>query len=294
MKKTKNIIKCLFFFFFILLILYSKNKVTKIDKKFSKIKKNIKVSICTLGKNENRYIREFIEYYKNYGIDQIFLYDNNDENGEKFEEVIKDFIDNGFVKILNFRGKKREQLNILNHCYLNNYEKFDWLIFYDIDEYINLHNYTNIKDFLNEKKFEKCQAIYLNWVIHTDNNLIHYQNKTLHERFPILESNARNNNKKNYIPVKSIIKGGIPNMTMNCLHKLNSRLKSCNGFGVKPKLLLYSMEPDFTYYFIDHFYFKSLEEFTEKLNRGSARTYNDTKMKLVKFNRYFEMNEIID
>ena len=54
------------------------------------------------------------------------------------------------------------------------------------------------------------------------------------------------------------------------------------------------MEPDFTYYFIDHFYFKSLEEFTEKLNRGSARTYNDTKMKLVKFNRYFEMNEIIE
>ena len=168
------------------------------------------------------------------------------------------------------------------------------MIFYDIDEYINLKNYTNIKDFLNEKKFENCQAIYLNWVIHTDNNLIHYKNKTLHERFPILEPNARNNNKNKYIPVKSILKGHIPNITVNCLHKLNHRLKGCNGFGVKPKLLLYSMEPDFTYYFIDHFYFKSLEEFTEKLNRGSARTYNDTKMKLVKIKRYFTMNEIID
>ena len=29
----------------------------------------------------------------------------------------------------------------MNDCYLNNYEKFDWLIFYDIDEYIFLKNY---------------------------------------------------------------------------------------------------------------------------------------------------------
>ena len=125
MKRKKNIKKWLIFFFFILLIFYSKNKEIKIKNKFTKQINNIKVCICTLGKNENRYIREFIEYYENYDIDQIFLYDNNDENGEKFEEIIKDYIDNGFVKILNFRGKKREQLNIINHCYLNNYKKYD-------------------------------------------------------------------------------------------------------------------------------------------------------------------------
>ena len=37
--------------------------------------KQIKVCICTIGKQENRYIKEYIEYYKNYGIDKIFLYD---------------------------------------------------------------------------------------------------------------------------------------------------------------------------------------------------------------------------
>ena len=40
---------------------------------------------------------------------------------------------------------------------------FDWLIFYDIDEYIHLTNYKNIKDFLNEKKFDNCKKIYLKW-----------------------------------------------------------------------------------------------------------------------------------
>ena len=62
---------------------------------------NIKVCVCTLAKLENRYIREFVQHYENYGVDKIFLYDNNDINGEKFEEVINDYIKKGFVEVLN-------------------------------------------------------------------------------------------------------------------------------------------------------------------------------------------------
>lgn len=67
----------------------------------SKIKDNLdlKICLCTLGKNENKYIREFVEYYKNYGVDKIFLYDNNDIQGERFEEVIEDYININYVKI---------------------------------------------------------------------------------------------------------------------------------------------------------------------------------------------------
>ena len=279
MKKIKKIKALqLLFFLFLLIIITKKNR--------------IKVCICTSGKKENKYIREFVEYYKNYGIDQLFLYDNNDPNGERFEEVISDFINNGFVKLYNWRGKKRQQLNILKHCYENNYNKFDWLIFYDIDEYINLKNYRNIKDFLNKKNFKNCQNIYLNWIIHTDNNLVFYENKSLHERFPTLEPNARKHNKNYYFPVKSILRGHIPNITIDCQHQINTNLKSCNGFGFKPKLINYSMEPDFKYYYIDHFYFKSLEEFVEKLNKGSVKTNNDLAIKLARFKRYFFMNEV--
>ncbi len=31
--------------------------------------KDIKVCVCTLGKLENKYIREFVQHYKNYGVD---------------------------------------------------------------------------------------------------------------------------------------------------------------------------------------------------------------------------------
>ena len=72
----------------------------------------------------------------------------------------------------------------MNACYQKNFDKFDWLIFYELDEFIHLSNYSNIKMFLNEEKFNKCNLIYLNLVCHTDNNLLFYENKSLAERFP--------------------------------------------------------------------------------------------------------------
>ena len=97
----------------------------------------------------------------------------------------------------------------MNDCYLNNYKLFDWLIFYEIDEYIHLKNYTNIKTFLKEPKFKNCSVIYLNWVFHTDNNLINYDNRSLKERFPIIDKNIKKNANNYKIPVKSILKGNI-------------------------------------------------------------------------------------
>ena len=52
---------------------------------------DIKVCLCTIGKEENLYVREYVEHYKKYNIDKIFIYDNNEINGEKFEEVLNDY-----------------------------------------------------------------------------------------------------------------------------------------------------------------------------------------------------------
>jgi len=109
-----------------------------------KIIKEIKVCVCTLAKLENKYIREFVQHYEKYGVDKIFLYDNNDIDGEKFDEVLFDYIEKGFVQIMNWRGKYKTMLAIMNDCYQTNYVYYDWLIFYEIDEFIHLYKYNNI------------------------------------------------------------------------------------------------------------------------------------------------------
>jgi hypothetical protein len=166
---------------------------------------NTKTAICLISKQENRYIKEFVEYYKNYGVDKIFIYDNNDLDGEVFQQEIDNYIKDNFVEIINFRGKKRPQLDIMNDCFIKNFENYEWLIFFDIDEYIHLKDYKSIKNFLNNDKFKNCQKIQLNWVYHTDNNILYYENRPLKERFPEIEDNAKKNNINANIFIKCIL-----------------------------------------------------------------------------------------
>ena len=259
----------------------------KNDDATKSLKKEIKVGICTFGKNDNKYIREFVQYYEKCGVDKIFLYDNNDSKGEKFDDVINDYISSGLVQISDWRGKTKKKLKMMNDCYKNNNEKYDWLIFYDLDEYIHLKDFTSIKQFLGQEKFNTCKKIYLNWVHHTDNNLMHYENGTLNDRFPEKESIPSTEKKiTQHVLVKSIIRGNIPNVVFDCEHKLSKDIKGCNAEGVETSLEGCSMlTPDYENNYIDHYHYKSVDEFIEKLNLGNVN-------KTEELNNYFEYNKI--
>ena len=243
------------------------------------------ICLCTTGKLENKYIKEYIQYYKNFGVDKIFLYDNNEQNSEKFEEIIKEEINNRFVKIINYRGKKKIQLKAMNACYKKNFKKYNWLIFYDIDEFLFLKNYSNLKNYLKEPKFNKCQVIQLNWVMHTDNNLVHYNNKSVVERFPEIGISLNNS-----IDIKSIIRGNI-NTNIVSMHYLSPKLINCDGFGNKKEINnFFSQKRDKKFYYINHYYTKSTEEFIEKMMKGCVAHGEPRRFGLIK--NYFEINKI--
>ena len=150
---------------------------------------------------------------------------------------------------------------------------------------------NNIKLFLGNSKFHKCDRIQLNWLIHTDNNLLHYDNRTLKERFPEKVKRAREAKIGGIGTVKSILKGHIPNIKINCVHTLNHNLKSCDGkgnfkeiYGIQTKI------SDFYYYYIDHYNFKSTEEFINKINKGDVLYHKDNIIKRIKV--YLSVNEI--
>jgi len=266
-----------------------------IDKKL-----NIKICVCTCGKNENRYVREFVEHYKKYGIDKIFIYDNNANDDEKFESVISDYINNGYVEIYNYRNLSQIQMQSFNHCYQNNKNDFDWFIYYDMDEFIYLKNYNNIKQYITKKNFNKCNIIYLNHVIHTDNDQLYYYNKSLFSRFPKVE-NYKNIN-MTYQPrtilldlTKLIIRGNLTNINFISPHFINN-ITSCNGFGniINKNNQIHLKNPDHTNYYFDHFYFKSSEEYLEKLDKGSVFYGKKSGYTFYRFQLYFAINKITE
>ena len=52
-----------------------------------------------MGKEENKYTRELIEYYLKLGVEKFIFADNNNANTEKLSDVIQDYISKGIVDI---------------------------------------------------------------------------------------------------------------------------------------------------------------------------------------------------
>ena len=126
----QNKLKLLFIFIFIfnaeykdLLQIYKRND-------------NIKIALCTMGKDENLYANEFIEYYIKLGVNQLFIYDDNDDNKER----IYDIMDKKYQKYVTIYETKKFHINnqtaAFTECYNNNKDKFDWFLMLDMDEYL--------------------------------------------------------------------------------------------------------------------------------------------------------------
>ena len=245
----------------IFIIFLRKNKKSENLKEKNK---TITVALCTMGRNENLYINEFVNHYLSLGVDTLFLYDDNIEEKDKFINVLpkKDSIVIKYTKDYNIKG----QHEAFNHCYSTYKNDFDWFIMIDMDEYLVIKNNDTLKGYLTDHVFDKCDFIKLHWRIPSDNNLLHYENKSLFERFkrPYYTSNH----------IKSIIRGHINNLVY-WIHspKISpDRNVTCDNIGrilVKKKLNFQSIMHINTdrAYFV-HFFFKSTEEYINKYKRG--------------------------
>ena len=203
---------------------YTKPIFSNLTKNYSLKNKKKNICICSIGKKENLYVKEFIDYYYSLGIDKIFIYDNNEITGEKFDFYLDNYIKNKYIEIIDVRGLSSIQIPIYTHCYHKNKNNYDWIGFLDFDEYLFFENNKTIKNYIYEEIFNKCQAILFNWVLYNDNDLIKYDNRSLNERFI--------NNTFNYSQVKSFVRGNINNLFFPTTHLPGINVfQFCNSKG---------------------------------------------------------------
>lgn len=123
----------------------------------------MKTLIIAIAKNENLYVKEWVDWHLNIGFDNIVICDNNDEDGERISQVIE----NERVIIKDYVGMSGVQKNAYTYEYFKYKDKYDWICFIDIDEFIFLDKkYNDIKEFIS--KFENADCIKLCWKIYTD------------------------------------------------------------------------------------------------------------------------------
>ena len=274
-KQLKKIILIIIFSIILFFIEITKkpasNETSKLElniKKYinpSKTSKT-KVAMCTIAKKENRYIKYFVEFYMKLGYDHIYFYDNNEIGDEAIDDlpIVKEGIKEGFISIISYRNKTG---NFVTQSYYDCYEEFylqyDWISFFDIDEYLILEpKNISIQEFLDNPRFNNCELIQFNWRVFTDNDQLDYEDKPLMERFPI-ETNYKYENRH----VKSTIRGSLDYKKLRrngSPHSVYSNIKACSPSGKVNGWGYYSWPPDFEYAALHHYVTKSIREFFYK------------------------------
>lgn len=115
------------------------------------------VALACIAKNEDYYINEWLEYNLYLGFDKVFVYNND-----------WDFhIDSPFVETIPIKGRGKQE-HVYN-VFLNKYQnEYDWVAFFDVDEFLVLKKHDNIKDFLND--YDEFGCVGINWYLFGDNN----------------------------------------------------------------------------------------------------------------------------
>jgi len=242
----------------------------------------------TMAKLENKYIRELIEHYKKLGLDKFFIGDDNSLNGEKISDVLQDYIDEGYVEIFDIREQNFTQSYFFEFSFNKYKSKCKWMLYFDVDEYLEfVDKNITINEYLSQDRFNKCEAIKVNWVMYKNENALYYENKPLEERFP-----TPTYVKEDIRTVKSIVRNDSsrnPWVRKSAPHEPASGLYTCNSIGNYSPFNYGMIDPPvLSYCYLKHYNYKSVEEYVFKIKKGlpNGEKYNlDDYMKL-----YFERN----
>ena len=207
--------------------------------------------LCAIGRMENDYMREWVEYNKNIGFTNICLFDNNFDGEQDFRDVIGDYIESGYVILKDYRNRICCQLEAYTECYAEYGNEYDWLAFFDCDEFITLMYHKNVSDYLSDEMFNGFYAIKLNWALYGDNDMLYNDGRPLIERFkyPIPTNKPTHN-------------GDIENA-----HLVNI-YPACNNAGKKVTFTDRMIPTSYEYAYLRHYSTKTAREYCNKIRRG--------------------------
>lgn len=216
------------------------------------------IGLCLIIKDENDYLDEWLNYHRKIGIDSFFIYDN--------QSRVPISINDSDVLVIPWPNNNiGSQMRAYEHCCSIN-TNFDYIGFIDTDEFYESKSMDIKKDFENlVETYGEISGVGLYWRNYGQ-PYPYFEN-----RVPIQEYiNYQNNNHiKSFIDPKKILRFPDPHRPLisgKHIDEIGRNISSPVGVHTSDNI------------WIKHTWTRSLNEFKEKLNRGSGdkvvRNYN--------------------
>ncbi|NEO52697.1 MAG: DUF563 domain-containing protein [Okeania sp. SIO3B5] len=229
-------------------------------------KKKYKVSICAIIKDELPYLLEWIAYHRVIGVDNFYIYDNGSTDGST--ELLKRLDKLDVIDYIYWprQGNQNSQVFAYWNAVHRAKEQTDWIAFIDADEFILPHQHPDIHSFLSN--YNDVGGIAINWKLFGSSGNRYKLNGLLLERFS---------------------KCAEPNFHTHLLYKTIARINLIKGVSVHncsyvrddckyvyPDRTPVQLKGKVNHHInhsiiqINHYFTKSLEEWTLKRLRGMA------------------------
>jgi FkbM family methyltransferase len=128
----------------------------------------MKTAICAIIKDEHLFLKEWIDWHLNLGFDAIHLFE--DKGSDSHEDIVKEY-DNVFLRryeddikikeLLSEQWSSQRQQKLYDWFAKEFSNKYDWVAFIDIDEFVFFADGYNLDKLCEE--FEPYPAVLLNW-----------------------------------------------------------------------------------------------------------------------------------
>jgi hypothetical protein len=208
----------------------------------------MKVALVCIAKNEEDYIKEWVDYHFKLGFDNVFIYENDWRCEYEHPQLIK----------IPFDGLTK-QLEAYNNWLNNKKNEFDWVAFFDVDEFLVLKKHKTIQDFLSN--YTNKFGVAINWYFFGNNG----HDRVFDGEYSQLKRFTKRAKKMDQ-HIKTIV---------NCKVKCSMSVHNPDGLPI--------VSPDgvaFTGPFnkngndeiaqLNHYYCKTPQEFQKKCERGRA------------------------
>eukprot|EP00550_Attheya_septentrionalis_P006521 CAMPEP_0198285180 /NCGR_PEP_ID=MMETSP1449-20131203/4492_1 /TAXON_ID=420275 /ORGANISM="Attheya septentrionalis, Strain CCMP2084" /LENGTH=349 /DNA_ID=CAMNT_0043982485 /DNA_START=240 /DNA_END=1289 /DNA_ORIENTATION=- len=225
-------------------------------------KKRKKAAMCSIVKNEEAYIDEWVDYHHALGFDLFYIYDNSD--GFEMKQWGNEKGD--YVRVIHFPGDAKQML-AYKDCGKRLKEggngHHTWAAFFDVDEFLVIKKHEHVSDFLEDHCVNG--AIAVNWFFFGESSRIVYTPLPVTKRFIYRVPSVNQH-------VKSIVRLTDFNTEKDIKDPHHMPLKSGSQHDSNGRNFTGPFNPNgpTDVVVLHHFHTKSYKEYVHKRLRGRA------------------------
>ncbi|AXK64599.1 glycosyltransferase family 2 protein [Burkholderia sp. IDO3] len=227
----------------------------------------MRIGLVAIAKNEGRYLAEWISYHLGLGFDYIAIYDNESDDGsDKIIDELSGFLPVKRIFWKNVNGVSAQQ-SAYNDFIKNHAGGFDWLAYFDLDEFLVVKDGRSFRDVMGAFP-DDVSAIGVNWLTYGSSGKLDSDYDLVTKEFKWGRFRDFDNN----YHIKTLLKPDrILKMEVHHCEVISGKYIRPNGDLIDfPKKNGISDKIDHSVFQLNHYQVKSRGEFVKKINRGLA------------------------